>query len=51
MLEDRKKVDPKKFEEEKDSIIAKYLIEKQLAFLSEWESWVSKKTQLGKSKS
>jgi hypothetical protein len=50
MLVDRKKVDPKKFEEEKDSIMAQYLIEKQLAFITEWESWVSKKAHLGKSK-
>ena len=48
MLVDRKKVDPKKFEAEKDSIMAQYLIEKQLAFITEWESWVSKKAQLGK---
>ncbi|MFQ5688174.1 MAG: SurA N-terminal domain-containing protein [Candidatus Scalindua sp.] len=50
MLVDRKKVDPKKFEEEKDSIMAQYLMEKQLAFITEWESWVSKKAQLGRSK-
>ena len=48
MLVDRKKVDPKEFEEKKDSIMAQYLMEKQLAFITEWESWVSKKAQLGK---
>ncbi len=50
MLVDRKKVDPKKFEEEKDSIMRQYLMEKQLAFITEWESWIGKKAQLGKSK-
>ncbi|MEK6766571.1 MAG: hypothetical protein AABY49_10160, partial [Planctomycetota bacterium] len=49
-LVDRKKVDPKKFEEDKDSIMTQYLMEKQLAFITEWESWISKKAQLGKSK-
>ncbi|MFQ5962844.1 MAG: SurA N-terminal domain-containing protein [Candidatus Scalinduaceae bacterium] len=50
-LVDRKKVDPEKFEAERDAIMKGYLIEKQLAFLSEWESWVNKKTRLGKGKS
>jgi hypothetical protein len=50
MLVDRKKVDPKEFEEEKDSIMAQYLAEKQLIFITEWESWIGKKAQLGKSK-
>jgi peptidyl-prolyl cis-trans isomerase D len=49
-LVDRKKVDPEKFEEDKDSIMIQYLMEKQLAFITEWESWISKKAQLGKSK-
>ena len=49
-LVDRKKVDPKKFEEDKVSIMTQYLMEKQLAFFTEWESWISKKAQLGKSK-
>ncbi len=51
MLVDKKGTDPKKFEEERDSIMERYLIEKQLSFLSEWESQVHKKTRLGKSKS
>jgi len=51
MLVDRKKTDLEKFEVEKDSIMERYLIEKQLAFLSEWESQVHKKTRLGKSRS
>ncbi len=50
MLVDRKKVDPNEFEEDKDSIMAQYLMEKQLAFMTEWESWVGKKSQLGKRK-
>ena len=50
MLVDRKRVDPKKFQEEKESIMAQYLMEKQLAFLAEWEHWVSNKALLGKSK-
>lgn len=50
MLVDRKKVDPKKFEDEKDSIMTQYLMEKQLTFITEWESWIGKKAQLGKSK-
>ncbi len=50
-LVDKKRTDLKKFEEERDSIMERYLIEKQLTFLSEWESQVHKKTQLGKSKS
>ena len=48
MLVDRKKVDPGKFEEEKDSIMAQYLMEKQLTFITEWETWLGKKSQLGK---
>lgn len=51
MLVDRKKADPKKFEDEKDSITVNYLTEKQLALLSEWESWIQTKTQLGRTKS
>ena len=51
MLEDRKKADSEKFEEEKDLIMQKFLIEKQLAFLTEWESWISTKTRLGKKRS
>jgi hypothetical protein len=50
-LVDKKEADLKKFEEKKDSIMEKYLTEKQLAFLSEWESQLHKKTRLGKSKS
>ena len=50
-LVERKRVDPKKFEEEKDVIMERYLMEKQFVFSSEWESWISTKTQLGKSKS
>lgn len=50
-LVDRKGADLKKFEEKKDSIMERYLFEKQLAFLSEWESQVHKKTHLGKNKS
>ena len=49
-LVDRKKVDPKKFEEEKDSIMEQYLREKQLTFITEWETWIGKKARLGKSK-
>ena len=48
MLVDRKKVDPGRFEEEKDSIMAQYLMEKQLTFITEWETWLGKKSQLGK---
>ena len=51
LLVERKGTDPGKFEAGKDSITKRYLIEKQLAFLSEWESWIHKKTRLGKSKS
>jgi len=50
MLVDRKKIDQKKFEEEEDSIMAQYLMEKQLAFITEWESWIGKKARLGKSR-
>jgi len=50
-LVERKRVDSKKFEEEKDVIMEQYLMEKQFVFSSEWESWISTKTQLGKSKS
>ena len=50
-LVDKKKSDPTEFEKEKESAMEKYLIEKQFAFLSEWEPWINKKTQLGKSKS
>lgn len=50
MLVDRKKVDPKEFEEEEDSIMKQYLMEKQLTFITEWESWIDKKAQLGKRK-
>jgi hypothetical protein len=49
MLVEKRKVDPKKFEEDKDSIMQQYLMEKQLSFLSEWETWISTKTQLGNS--
>jgi hypothetical protein len=49
-LVDRKKVDPGKFDEEEDSIMEQYLREKQLAFITEWESWISKKALLGKRK-
>jgi hypothetical protein len=49
-LVDRKKVDPGKFEEEEDSIMEQYLREKQLTFITEWESWIGKKAQLGKRK-
>ncbi|MHC4454984.1 MAG: peptidylprolyl isomerase, partial [Planctomycetota bacterium] len=47
-LIDKRKVDPKKFEEDKDSIMQQYLMEKQISFLSEWETWINTKTQLGK---
>jgi hypothetical protein len=50
MLVDRKKVDPKEFEEEEDSIMEQYLMEKQLTFITEWESWIGKKAHLGKRK-
>ena len=50
-LVDKKKSDPAEFEKEKESAMEKYLIEKQFAFLSEWEPWINEKTQLGKSKS
>ncbi|MBW2250930.1 MAG: peptidyl-prolyl cis-trans isomerase [Deltaproteobacteria bacterium] len=50
-LVERKKVDPKKFEEKKDLIMEQYLLEKQFVFSTEWESWICTKTQLGKSKS
>jgi hypothetical protein len=50
MLVDRKKVDPKEFEEEEDSIMKQYLMEKQLTFITEWESWIGKKALLGKRK-
>ncbi|GAX61766.1 parvulin-like peptidyl-prolyl isomerase [Candidatus Scalindua japonica] len=50
-LADRKRVDPKEFEEKKDEIMQQYLMEKQFAFSTEWESWIGTKTQLGKSKS
>jgi hypothetical protein len=49
-LVDRKKVDPGKFDEEEDSIMEQYLREKQLAFITEWESWIGKKALLGKRK-
>lgn len=50
-LVERRRVDPKEFEEKKDAIMEQYLMEKQFVFSSEWESWISTKTQLGKSKS
>ncbi len=50
-LVERKKVDPKKFEGEKDLIMEQYLLEKQFVFSSEWESWIGTKTRLGKGKS
>jgi hypothetical protein len=50
-LVERKKVDPKNFEVQRDLITKQYLLEKQFVFSSEWESWVGTKTQLGKSKS
>ncbi|MGR3293680.1 MAG: hypothetical protein ACUZ9M_06675 [Candidatus Scalindua sp.] len=50
-LVERKKVDPKKFEEKKDLIMEQYLLEKQFVFSTEWESWIGTKTQLGKSRS
>jgi len=50
-LVERKRVDPGKFEEKKDVIMEQYLMEKQFVFSTEWESWISTKTQLGKSKS
>ncbi len=49
-LVERKKVDPKKFEEKKDLIMEQYLMEKQLVSSTEWESWIGTKTRLGKSK-
>ncbi|KHE93691.1 MAG: putative ppiD protein [Candidatus Scalindua brodae] len=50
-LVERKKVDPKDFEEKRDLIMEQYLLEKQFVFSTEWESWIDSKTQLGKSKS
>ncbi len=50
-LVERKKVDPKRFEEKRDLITEQYLLEKQFVFSTEWESWIGTKTQLGKSKS
>jgi parvulin-like peptidyl-prolyl isomerase len=50
-LVERKKVDPKSFEEKRDLIMEQYLLEKQFVFSTEWESWIGTKTQLGKSKS
>ncbi|MHC4139323.1 MAG: hypothetical protein ACYSR1_05650, partial [Planctomycetota bacterium] len=50
-LVEKRRVDPKKFEEEKDVIMERYLMEKQFVFSAEWESWISTKTQLGKGKS
>jgi hypothetical protein len=47
-LVDRKKTNPGKFEEEKDSITQRYLMEKQLALLSEWELWIQKKNPIWK---
>jgi hypothetical protein len=49
-LVERKSVDPGKFEEEEDSIMAQYLMEKQLTFITEWESWIGKRALLGKRK-
>ena len=49
MLVERKKSDPQKFEEQKDSITQGYLMEKQLSFWTEWESWLNNKSQLGNS--
>jgi hypothetical protein len=49
-LVERKKVDPKGFEEKRDLIMEQYLLEKQFGFSTEWESWIGTKTQLGKSK-
>ncbi|MCP5002884.1 MAG: hypothetical protein GY941_02890 [Planctomycetes bacterium] len=50
-LVDRKKSDPAEYEREKETVMSKYLMEKQFAFLSEWEPWITQKTQLGKDKS
>ncbi len=50
-LVERKKTDPKGFEEKRDLIMEQYLLEKQFIFSTEWESWIGTKTQLGKSKS
>jgi hypothetical protein len=50
-LVERKKVDPKNFDEKRDLLIEQYLLEKQFVFSTEWESWIGTKTQLGKSKS
>ncbi len=50
-LVDKRAVDTKKFEEDKDSIMKQYLMEKQFSFFAEWEAWISTKTQLGKSRS
>ena len=49
-LVERKTVDPGKFEEKEDSIMAQYLMEKQLTFITEWESWIGKRALLGKRK-
>ena len=43
-------IDPKKFEEKKDLVMEQELLEKQSVFSTEWESWISTKTQLGKGK-
>ncbi|NOR65305.1 MAG: hypothetical protein GQ468_04745 [Candidatus Scalindua sp.] len=50
-LVERKRVDPKKFEEKKDLIMEQYRLEKQFVFSTEWETWISTKTHLGKGKS
>lgn len=45
-VKENEKVDLEIFEKEKESIMAQYLIEKQLAFLAQWESWVQEKIVL-----
>ncbi|GJQ57213.1 MAG: peptidylprolyl isomerase [Candidatus Scalindua sp.] len=49
-LVDRKKSAPAEFEKATESIMTKYLTEKQFSFLLEWEPWLNKKTQLGNEK-
>jgi hypothetical protein len=49
-LVERKTVDSGKFEEKEDSIMEQYLREKQLTFITEWESWIGKRALLGKRK-
>jgi len=44
----KENADLDKYEREKDSIISQYLIEKQLSFISKWESWAQRRLQCEK---